>query len=148
MTQTTGAEFKKFYADDTVWYRDPLDSGNYFYLEDDLIIVNGVDQDMDTVYNLYGDDLQKIPDEATVSIESGDLVWAGDGMPPVQRGSFADEFDAWKAAQVSQTLVATFVVSRDMAPEDLALLRQTVQALGGTFADEALAEPAKRPKPR
>ena len=61
--KTTGAEWKRFYSDETIW---PPGA----YHEDDEIVVDG------TLWN-FGDDLMEVSDSAILSI-SGGTIYLGE----------------------------------------------------------------------
>lgn len=87
--KTTGAEFKKFYGDNSLWPKGT-------YHDDAILFVDGVEQE-------DGIDTETLSDEATVYIEGGYLVgpqWENNEGP-----SLEIYFKRWRKAQ-STTLLS------------------------------------------
>ena len=143
---TTGAQYKKFYADQSVW--EP-EKGHSWYLEDDLIIINDEeDVDIEELYRRYGDNLQSIPDDAKVVIEGGYMAWQGDGEPPEERGDLVAYFKKWDKRQSTIMAVATFELPKDIAPDKLEEIRATLLGLGAKLSGWPDAPKSSAPKPR
>jgi hypothetical protein len=128
--ETSGAEFKKFYNDpemigdvkgDVSWYIDDL-----------FIRVNGKDDDMDAVFDAYGDNFEQLPDEAIITLETGYFCWQGKGAEPVRPGgeTLIDAFLAWKKAQSTLTVAATFDLPKDGSLATNQRLLAVLNALG------------------
>lgn len=107
--KTTGAEFKRFYADPAFW-----PEGGDTYHDDALIGVNGVDHD-------DGFDPGAIPDDAIVTIEGGVVFDAVGGGEP----SLETYFRRWKKTQTT----ASFLVECDLSVVDA--IKAAVKAAGG-----------------
>ena len=110
-TKTTGAEFKRFYNDDSFW---PQDDGNTWH-EDETITVNGVEQ-------TDGVDTDTLPDDAVVTIADGIVFgpkW--DGNEP----SFETYFKRWRKQQST----VSFLVECDASKLDA--LKAAIKAAGG-----------------
>jgi hypothetical protein len=108
-TKTTGAEFKRFYADEIYW---PKDDGNTWH-EEETVLVNG---------EVHENDYETIPDDALVTIEGGIVFgpkW--DENEP----SFELYFKRWRKQQTTTTLV----VEIDRSKEEY--LRMAIKAGGG-----------------
>lgn len=93
--KTSGAEFKRFYADPTIW---PADSWH----EDVIFLVNGQASDEDF-------DMTKIADQDVISMAGG-IVLGGpyDGHEP----TIETLFKRWRKKQSVATLVIEFDVSK------------------------------------
>ena len=109
--KTTGAEFKRFYRDDTIWMCNGVEN---MYIDDDTILVNGLE---------YDADYEAIPDDAVVKIICG-VVYG----PQFERGyepSLETYFRRWKKKQTT----TAFVVECDIANSDAVMA--VVKAAGG-----------------
>lgn len=148
--KTTGAEFRKFYSEDTnVWNEGQAKP--QWYVDDLVIVVNGQDQDMDAVYQVYGEDLEKLPDDAKIEIVSGYFGWQGDGADPGTRENtdLASFFKKWVKNQSTRTIVATLEIPVDMDPAELERIEGVLNDLGAKFVSARPTAPAKAaPKPR
>lgn len=112
-----GAEFKAFYNDEGVWSQDGKPA---WYVEDMLLSVKGADPNQDP-HDLYGEALERLPDDAEVVVSGGWLVWQGQGSPP--RGKDQDLVKIlthWKAHRKTLFLTATFEIDHT----DLARIAQ------------------------
>lgn len=112
-TKTTGAEFKRFYNDESFW---PNDDGATFH-DEGVITIDGV------VYE-YGldPDNDPIPDDAEVIIEGGTVYgpnWDGD------EPSLETYFKRWKKKQNT----ASFLVECDQSVLDA--VKAAIKAAGG-----------------
>ena len=105
--KTTGAEFKRFYGDKTIWG----DNAGEIWHDDAEVTVNGnVQEDLD-------DD--SIPDDASITI-SGGVVFGVDGEP-----SLETFFKRWKKVQTT----TSFVVECDTSKLDA--VKAAIKAAGG-----------------
>ena len=99
----TGAEFKRFYADPSIWGEDT-------FHDDVLILVDGVNaSDADI-------DLSQLPDSAKVDVASGEIL---EGMPGVPE-DLVEAVQWWRERQVSVECVVT-VPKEQMAAFEAAL---------------------------
>lgn len=131
--KTTGAEFKKFYCQDpTVWDENPGDKG--WYVEDMFLVIDGAnDQTMDNLYDRFGDDLDRIPDEAVVEIDSGYFGWQGNGERPATREEdLLTYFKQWQKRQTTHTIVATIELDLDDT-KSIARVENALARLGARF---------------
>jgi hypothetical protein len=87
--KTTGAEFIKFYSDDSAW---PGEKGEVYH-EDEKVLVNG-----DPV-----EDFDSIPADAVVSIAGGFLV--GPDWKHGEGPSFETYFKRWRKKQSTTSFV-------------------------------------------
>lgn len=88
-TKTTGAELKRFYADQEFW------PGNGdVYHEDESITVDGADLQ-------YHIDIGQIPDDAKVTVAHGCIIGLSDGDEP----SFEAYFKRWRKKQTTASFV-------------------------------------------
>ena len=126
-TTLTGAEFKAFYADNSVW---DIDGKPAWYIEELEIKVDGATYGGDA-YDAYGDDLSKLPDEAKVTITGGWLGWQGQGNPS---GGLEQDLGKvavkWKAERETVFITATFEVSKQDV-EKQAMIQDALLAQGG-----------------
>lgn len=135
----TGAQYKAFYRDDSVWNPDRRSS---WYLEEDVLRVDG--EKVDNPSERFGDTLEKLPDEAAVEVLSGWMVWQGDGADPSNGGQdLAAAFQAWCKARTTLTLVARLDVPVETPREDLVRLVEALEALGAVVT--GLPDPARKP---
>jgi hypothetical protein len=95
--KTTGAEFKRFYADDTIWPDD-------VWHEDEVVIAAGEE------WSLTGEPYENIPDAAIVRIDGGGIF----GLPDDKEVSFEGYFKAWRKRQAT----VSFLVECDKAKLD------------------------------
>lgn len=145
---TTGALYRKFYQDDSVWDPKP---GHSWYLEEDEYTING-----EKFYGgdeTYGESFRNLPDDAKVVIQDGWLAWQGSGpceSNPSGSRSLTSVFSAWEKEQTVLTVVATLEIPRDMSAEDRDALRVALESLGAKKV-VGLPEPdgsaPKAPKP-
>lgn len=147
-TTITGADLKAFYSDPAVWGAE--DSSESWYVEDFLFRVDGEDLDIDTIYNRYGDALEKLPDDAKVTHLYGYLCWQGNGAKPATGGGdIARIFEAWQKSRTTHTIVATIEIDK-RDTEALARIEKVLTELGAKFnasqVDAAESKP-KAPKP-
>lgn len=105
-TKTTGAEFKKFYEDDSVW-----PDGSFH--EDTVILVDGVDA--------KDSDFSAISDTANVCIESG-WVFLPDKDDGIALGTY---FNRWRKRQSLQTILV------EVDADKLDAVIAAVKAAGG-----------------
>lgn len=107
-TKTTGAEFKRFYTDESVWTEG-------IYHGDDEMTLNG---------KRYGPGefpYEDVQDDATVTLHAGFVAnEKGDDL-----GSFEGEFIKWRKRQTT----ATFVVECDIGLTHL--VKAAIKAVGG-----------------
>lgn len=106
---TNGAEFKRFYNDDSVWT-------DGIWHEDELITIDGVDRE-------DGEDLNAIPDTAKVRIEGG--IICGPQWPSHEGPSFEGHFKAWRKKQTMRTILVECDESK------LDALKAAIRAAGG-----------------
>ena len=91
--KTTGAELKRFYADEEFWPAGDV------YHEDECITVDGADRPSHV-------DIDQIPDGAKVTVARGCIIGLSDGDEP----SFEAYFKRWRKKQKT----ASFVVECDI----------------------------------
>lgn len=127
-TKTTGALFKQFYADPKTW--GTKGNNNDWYIDDLFIIVNGVDEDMDTVHGKFGDNLDGIADDATVKIDTGYLCWQGKGSTSDDGKDLGDAFNAWLKERNVISLMATLDVPKDIDPVEFQRIVAILEGLG------------------
>jgi hypothetical protein len=106
----TGAEWKRFYNDQTVWK-------NGAYHDDSCILVNGVNVDDDETI-----EIDKVADDAVVEIECGLFYESEKVRDPV------DLLPVIRAWQKSQTVI---VVSVEIQKEKFAAFKKLVGKFGG-----------------
>lgn len=104
----TGAEFKQFYSDTSIWAEDT-------YVEDDVLAINGEDVD-GAVF-----DPDALKDTDLVQVLSGYLVMCPPGVPE----DYVETVRHWKRSRATRTLVIEVPV--ELLDE---VVRQ-VQAAGG-----------------
>lgn len=92
MIKTNGAEFKRFYNDDSTW-----PDGAWF--EDEQLLVNG---------NFWELDTDAIPDEATVKLSGGVVL----GLPDFSEPSVESYFRQWKKRQTLTTILVECDLSK------------------------------------
>ena len=109
--KTTGAELKRFYADEEFWPAGDV------YHEDECITVDGADRPSHV-------DIDQIPDGANVTVAHGCIIGLSDGDEP----SFEAYFKRWRKKQTT----ASFVVECDLAKK--AELVALLKANGGKVA--------------
>ena len=125
---TTGALFKRFYQDRSVWNPSAQES---FYIEDTDLSVDGC-ADEAILAQKYQHDWFSLPDEARVEIRGGYLVWDGSGPTPAQTEiELTVRFTAWERDQASYRVVAVFDVPKNSSPESMVRLHQALLQLGG-----------------
>lgn len=126
-TSLSGAEFKAFYADKDIW---DTNGEPAWYLEELEIKVDGTSYGVD-VYDVYGDDMFKLPDDAKVTITGGWLGWQGKGTPPSSKEQDLGKVAAkWKAERETVFITATFEVSKQDV-ETQARIQDALLAQGG-----------------
>lgn len=106
--KTTGAEFKRFYEDKSIW-KDGA------YHEDETITIDGVQWD-------YQDDLSTVADEAVMTI-SGGTVFLKEGAD--DGPSFEGLFRKWRNAQTMR------IVSVELPIDKLGPFAEALKAFGG-----------------
>jgi len=104
--KTTGAEFKAFYSDESIW---PEDSWH----DDAILSVDGVDQS-------DGIDVDTLSDTATVMIEGGYVKGLEDEEPSLEA-----YFKRWRKKQNT----VMFAVSCDKSVADA--VKAAIRAAGG-----------------
>lgn len=104
MTRTTGLEWNRFYADKEVWTEGT-------YHDDTVVIVDGVEWD----------DLESVPNSATVKIESGYVVVGGTFRD--KHPSLESVFRAWRKRQTTCTLCVE--CSKDKRDAVVAAIKKT-----------------------
>lgn len=105
--KTTGAEFKRFYNDESYWPQS-----DEVYHEDELLFVNGV---------AWEDDVNNIPDEAEVKVADGIVYGLGERSDI----SFETFFRRWLKMQKARS----FLVECDVAVLDA--VQAAIKAAGG-----------------
>ena len=116
---TTGAEFKRYYNDETAWPEGA-------FHEDLLIHVDKVAMGDDGIY------IENIADTAEVVIECG-IVMALENDKDMD---MIDHFEKWRRAQVFTSVIV------DIDHEKLAQLEAAVLALGGVVRGAQAEKPA------
>lgn len=91
-TKTTGAEFKRFYTDKSIWD----DLGEDVYHEDEVVTVDG---------SGWADGYEYIPDASKVKIEGGIVFGVSEDQ---EEPSFETYFKRWKKKQTIASLVVVF----------------------------------------
>lgn len=144
---TTGLIYKRFCDDPSVWNESPEAKDQSWYLEEDVLIVDGdEDADGEMLYQRYGENFARLPDDAKVEIAGGYFQWQGKGPNPETRGSLIREFKKWEKAQSTVVMSVVFELPKDLDVEKVRALREAVQALGGTINNDPFPK-AKGPKP-
>lgn len=65
----SGADFKAFYEDPSVWSLNG--NADAFYCEDLVVVLKGQESlDIDAIYNRYGDNFENLPDDAVVELQA------------------------------------------------------------------------------
>lgn len=108
--KTTGAEFKRFYFDDSYWT-------DGMWHEDDVVEVDGLPASEDIAFT-------DLPDAASIKITGGVVMGLADGSGP----SFEGYFKKWRKAQNT----VSFVV--ECGKDKEADVRAAVRAAGGRIA--------------
>jgi hypothetical protein len=102
VVKTTGLEFKRFYFDEAYW--KDID-----YVDDDLIMVDGVEWDPDR-------EKEDIPNESKVVIEGGYLVdHSGERLSE----SFEAFFKKWKKLSNRKILIVSIPKDRESRLKEL-----------------------------
>lgn len=128
-TNATGADLKNFFADESVWNHNG--EKDAYYIDEDLITINGKEYDSDASYEEFGDSLRNLPDDALVTKVEGYFVWQGRGACPSERGDMGRFFNKWVKQQQTRTLVASFEIDIRTTPvEKLEQLMATLKELG------------------
>lgn len=138
-----GAEFKAFYNDDAVW---SLNGAPAWYVEDMLLTIKGADNDKDP-HDLYGEALERLPDDAEVVVNGGWLVWQGRGNPPPSKEQdLVKTLVHWKAHRNTLFLTATFEIDHSDVTR-IAQLQELLLAHGAKVkrSDGQAVEPAAQP---
>ena len=125
---TTGAQFKAFYNDPKIWGATGSDES--WYVEDLFVVINGRDADMDEVHNEHGDMFERLPDDAIVEIETGDICWQGRGEAPKREYDIVRAFERWEKDQSVVTVVATFELPKAWSAAQRGKLVNVLEALG------------------
>jgi len=110
MIKTTGAEFKRFYSDDTAW-------PDGVWHDDECVHVDGEEWDHPEGY-------KAIPDAAKVEVSTGGIY----GLPNDKEISFEGYFKRWRKRQTT----AMFLIECDLAKVDE--VKAVVKAAGGKVA--------------
>lgn len=152
-TTATGADLKKFFADETNW--NHKDEKDVVYLDEDLITIDGVDYDSDSSYEKFGENYANLPDDAKVTKVEGYFCWQGRGERPAGlQEDFGRAFNKWVKNQQVRTLVASFEINvTNTSREQLEELTSTLARLGAKITglsvdDLAPAAPEVAEKPR
>ena len=111
MIKTTGAEFLRFYNDETIWPEGA-------WHDDETILVNGQEVDH------YAEDT--IEADAQISIEHG--VVFKDERGEVELGSFEGYFKKWRKAQ------NTVFLTVEAPKEKLNAIKAAIRTAGGRIA--------------
>ena len=105
--KTTGAEFKRFYNDNSWWTQD-------MWHEDEEMTINGASRDDDV-------ELIAIPDEAIVTISGGVVL----GLPDDEQPTFEAYFKRWRKKQSRMSIVV------ECDKDAVEAVRAAVKAAGG-----------------
>ena len=153
-TKATGADLKKYFADQANWSHDG--NTDAFYLDDDLITIDGKEYNSEDGYNTFGENFKNLADDAKVTKVDGYIGCQGRGNRPAGTPEdFGRTFNKWVKAQQVRALVATFDIDlRTTTPEKLQQLQATLTALGARLSGvtvealtpESEATPAKKPR--
>lgn len=150
-TGITGAEFKSFWNDDSVW---EMNGSSGFFCEDLVLVVQGQeDLDMDALYGRYGDNLENIPDDAVLTMECGwRLPNSGANMSQALEEDLRVIFREWKKNRNEVSFVASVDVSKSDTKtiERVGEIMAELATLGATVkrSDEPTGKPkALGPKP-
>ena len=108
--KTTGAEFKRFYADKAFW-----PSGRY---HDDAVVTIDGKQDDDA-------DLDNVHDDAVMTLDGGVVLQPGEGGRHAEIDSFDGHFKKWKKKQTT----TVFIVECPLAAADT--VREAIVKAGG-----------------
>lgn len=128
-TNATGADLKKFFADESVWNHNG--EKDAYYIDEDLITINGTEYDSESSYEAFGDGLCNLPDDALVTKVEGYFVWQGRSACPSDRGDMGRFFNKWVKQQNVRTLVASFDIDiRTTSAEKLEQLMASLKELG------------------
>ena len=144
----TGAEFKAFYKDEQVWSYEG--QANAFYVEDLVFDIQGQEGlSMEAIYEQYGDDFERLPDDAKIRLESGYMFLHGHLVQP---GANPEDdllvvFDQWQKARNEVTFTASVSVSKNDA-QALAQIEQAFDQLAqlGVQVSRSDMEEAPRAK--
>lgn len=151
-TTATGADLKKFFADDTNWnYKDQKD---VVYLDEDVITIDGEDYTSESSYEKFGENYANLPDDAKVTKVEGFFGWQGRGERPAGlQEDFGRAFNKWVKNQQVRTLVASFEINvTNTSREQLEELTSTLARLGakisGLSAEDlpSTAQPEDKPR--
>lgn len=154
-TKATGADLKKYFADQDNWAHDG--HADAFYLDDDLITIDGKEYNSEDGYNTFGENFQNLADDAKVTKVDGYIGWQGRGSRPSGTPEdFGRTFNKWLKAQQVRPLVATIDIDvRTTTPEQFQELETALKALGARLSgvtvdalmpQEPEAAPAKKPR--
>lgn len=143
----TGADLKAFMADNSFWDHAGK-GGKGYYIEDDFYTINGEELDSDKAFSTYGENFEKLPDDAKVKVE-GYLCENGIGGGDTL--NFSTTFKKWVDSNNKQRLIATFELDKNLDPAEHQKLLDTLTALGaklsGTALEaEAAAKTTRKPK--
>lgn len=118
-TKCTGADYKAFMDDKSFW-KETGEPDGYTYHDDEVLIVNGVEADLDF-------DPMKMSDSDRVTIEGGVVINAAQGpeMPSLEA-----YFKRWRKAQTTRYLVVEAPV------EKLDEISEALKALGAKVRSE------------
>ena len=105
--KTTGAEFKRFYNDNSWWTQD-------MWHEDEEMTVNGFPRDDDI-------DLLAIPDDAIITVSGGVVL----GLPNDEQPTLETHFRRWKKKQDRVSIVI------ECDKDDVDAVKSAVRAAGG-----------------
>lgn len=105
MIKTLGAEYKRFYDDETAW-------PDGAWHEEETLLVNGDE---------WSDGVTEIPDNAIVNLSGGVVL----GLPHGTQPSLETHFSRWRKRQTTTTIL----VECDLAKLDA--IKLAVKAAGG-----------------
>lgn len=148
----SGADFKAFYEDPSVWSLNG--NADAFYCEDLVVVLKGQESlDIDAIYNRYGDNFENLPDDAVVELQCGyRFLNSGHGTPGcVPEEDMLVLFRQWQENRSQITFVASIQVHKtdtealdrvEKALADLADLGVSVQR-----SDDKAVIPSTKLKP-
>lgn len=146
----TGADFKAFYQDDDIWKVDGRDA---YFCEDLFISIKGEEGlDMDAIYEKYGDGFEKLPDNASLTLETGyrflNYGFQSPGADP--EDDLLVLFRDWQERRNQITFVATVSVDKNdtqaLARVEKAL--EELKDLGVTISRSDDASPQRKASPK
>lgn len=134
----TGADLKAFMNDTSFWNNGGK-GGQGYYLEDDLYTINGEQIDSEKSFDTYGENFEKLPDDAKVKVEGylcENAMRVGDGL------DLATTFRKWVDANSKHRLIATFELDKNLEPAERQKLLDTLTSLGAKLSGSALESEA------